>query len=153
MEDWIEAQEVMRADIIQLKDQIGQISRLWQPQRALGKPLWQDMKKRLLPTLRLHTQGCYRYRTIILKGTRYLVSPYGLPLAYILTFEEYSEQNRVPLTIPVSIPILYANQRESLQMPIDTHAAGGNAFEATTFTRPQMTSQPRVLYEMAEEGS
>jgi len=39
---------------------------------------------------------------------------YGLSLCYTLTVEQHSEQNRVSLTVPISTPVVYANQQESL---------------------------------------
>jgi len=65
--------------------------------------------------------------------------PYGLPVGYTTPMEEYLEQDKVSLTVPVNTA--------------DPNATCLNTVKMVVSTGPQMTAQLRVLQVLAGEGS
>jgi len=133
MENLSEMQESMKADIDQLKNQMGQMFEMMVALKDVVAVRNEEAQSSL------HTRGPNQGN----KANQEF-SLYGLPLNYEPTYEDYAEQETIPLVVNVANA---KGQPEFTQVPPASHV------EKVVIHKIPSTTQPRVLQVLTGEAS
>jgi len=134
MENLGAAQEEIKTDVSQLKDQMAQILEV-------------------LATLESRISKSEERSAQAAKATPVGFPPFCLPPGYTLPTQEYAEQNQIPLVVPLSMPATHTSKPEGLQTTLDDNMVSGNMIETSTSEGPQVIAIPKVLQVLTGDGS